>query len=562
KVRYKLDGGVNWRFAPRDVTTGQKRQRWSLNFRHNQIINETTHLNASGTFVSDKNFIKDFSHNLQDRLNQVLTTNATLSKRWPSTKNSITVNVSRTENLNNGDLEYTLPQISFSHTQSSLFSYDPKTNPRKKWYHDLFYNYGSNFVSRGSRRTIPGDSASTILRDVKTAWRHTAGLSLNSKIFKYIKYNQGISAEELWVPRYVDYRWVDSLNTAVADTVEGFRSRHTFNTSIGASTTIYGLFEIPFSPLRVIRHKMDPSISFSFSPDFSQPDFGYVQAFRDSLGRLRKYDRFAGNPYGGTSSSEARRMNISVANLFQGKLLRNGEEKKIDLFYLNFNTAYNFIADSLNWNSINSSLRARASSNFDFNLSTTHSFYEAGKRGTGNRNEFVWEDGFAMPRLLSVQFNARVHLKPPAKKDKEGEQVPVDTLDTTQEEYFEEALEDQSMRELRDFSLPWDLTTSFSYSINRNDINNIRRRLDANISAKIEITRNWRVQYTASVDLKSRQINYHSFNIYRDLHCWEMSFDWAPNPRGYSYFSLRIQVKSSALRDIKLTKTSAGRRVY
>jgi lipopolysaccharide assembly outer membrane protein LptD (OstA) len=556
--RYSLNGNVQGRYAPKDVTTGQRTQRWSLSFSHNQTINETTSFGARGSFQSDKSFVRDYSQNLNDRLNQILTTDGSLSKRWPNSKNSFNASASRTENLQTGDIDYTLPRLSFSHSQSNIIPYSSTASAERKWYHDLSYSYTSNFISRGSKKFQTTDS--TFRRDHSTGWQHRGGFFFNSKIFRYFKYNQTINFEELWVPRYMDYSFLDSLNNAVADTVEGFRARHTFSTSIGAATTFYGLFEIPLLPVKVIRHKMDPSISFSFSPNFTDPGFGYVQSFTDTSGRTRKFDRFAANPYGGTSSGEARSMNISVANLFQGKILRDGEEKKIDLFTMNLNTGYNFLADSLKWRNLSTNLRASASRNLDFNVSFLHSFYKPNYDGRGFRNEYVWENGFGLPRLLNVQLNSRVHIAPPPPKENAKTEVDstllADSLAMTQIGI------DPVTQELRDFKLPWDLTANFTYTYNKNDINNIQKRFDMNLAARLEITKNWRIQYTANFNLMEKVINYQSFNIYRDLHCWEMSFSWGPNPQGYSYFSFEIHLKEPALRDIKLTKSSGGSKVY
>jgi hypothetical protein len=54
-------------------------------------------------------------------------------------------------------------------------------------------------------------------------------------------------------------------------------------------------------------------------------------------------------------------------------------------------------------------------------------------------------------------------------------------------------------------------------------------------------------------------IVYQSFSIYRDLHCWEMSFNWQPSN---DYYSFQINVKEAVLRDIKMTKHPAGRAYY
>jgi hypothetical protein len=115
---------------------------------------------------------------------------------------------------------------------------------------------------------------------------------------------------------------------------------------------------------------------------------------------------------------------------------------------------------------------------------------------------------------------------------------------------------------LKEFKLPWDITTNFTYNYNKSNIRNPTKRFSANVSARIELTENWRIQYTTSLDLIGKKIDYQSFNIYRDLHCWEMSFAWGPNPQGYSFFTFEIRIKESVLKDIKLTKSSGGRRVY
>lgn len=556
--RYTLNGNLRGRYAPKDVTTGQRIQRWSVDFSHSQTLSETSTLNARGSFTSDKNFLQDYSHNQQDRLNQMLTTDVSFSKRWPSSRNNLTASASRTENLQNGDISYTLPRISFSHTQSNLFDFNPKTNPRKKWYHDLTYNYNSNFLSKGSKRLQI--NTGTYQKDSGMGWQHSGGLYLNSKILNYVKYNQNLQVEELWVPRYLEYTFIDSLNNTRTDTVNQFKARHTFKLGIGASTTIYGLIETPFLPIKMIRHKMDPTISFSFSPDFTDPAFGYVQSFQDSLGRTIKRDRFSGNPFGATSSAESRQMAISLNNFFQGKTFKNGEEKKIDLFYINFSTSHNFIADSLKWSDLQTNLRASATRDLDFSLSAVHSFYRPTSRGTGRRNEYVWEKGFELPRLITFRLNANIHIAPPPPKDKKSSVE--DTTQIADSLQIPDITVDPITEGLKNFTLPWDITAQFTYGLNKYDITKVRKNFDMTLAARLEITRNWRIQYSAAFNLLKWDINYQSFNIYRDLHCWEMSFSWGPNPRGYSFFTFQIHVKEPALRDIKLTKSSGGQRVF
>ena len=67
----------------------------------------------------------------------------------------------------------------------------------------------------------------------------------------------------------------------------------------------------------------------------------------------------------------------------------------------------------------------------------------------------------------------------------------------------------------------------------------------------IQLTENWRVNYNARFDLINQNLVSHTFSLYRDLHCWELSVNWTPN--GYAsgiYF--KLNVKSPNLKDLRL----------
>jgi len=556
--RYSFSGNIRGRFAPRDVLTGAKKQRWELTFSHRQTIGKTVSVNASGSFVSDRTFRQQYYNDIERRLDQSLTTSLVIRKNWPSSRNSLSLSMRRTENLQSGQIDYEIPNLSFSMPSRNLFPLKKGSGKRGAWYNEIKYNFNSNLLSRGSRKPIQDTSGvTTFLRTTKSGWRHNFSTSFSKKFFKYISTQEAFTFQEVWVPEYLNYRWVDSLNTAVADTVKRFRARHTFSTSISALTTLYGLWEIPFLPVKIIRHKMNPSISFNFTPDFSKPSYGYIQTFRDSTGREIKRDRFAGSLFGGTPTGAIQSMKISIQNFFQGKIIRDGKEKKINLFRLNFNSSYNFLADSLKWSDISTSLSATPSRNFNFRFSASHTFYRAGHGGKGKRNEYVWEKGrFSLPRLLRLSFSADLSLKPPEKKKIEA--------DTTQQSLYGLTTSIAGVKvldELRGFKLPWDLNLKFTYNYNRSDINNPTQNFNVIVRARLELTKNWRIDYNARIDLIRKNLNYQSFSIYRDLHCWEMFFSWQPTG-AFSSFRLEIRIKASALRDIKLTKTSRGRPVF
>ncbi|MFC1556273.1 hypothetical protein ACFL67_04235, partial [candidate division KSB1 bacterium] len=99
---------------------------------------------------------------------------------------------------------------------------------------------------------------------------------------------------------------------------------------------------------------------------------------------------------------------------------------------------------------------------------------------------------------------------------------------------------------------------NISYSYNSFNPDNVRKNIQANTNFDVKITKNWNVRHAARFDLVEKEIVYQDFQIYRDLHCWEMSFNWTPRGGSLSGFFLEIRIKDPNLRDIKIRKTDYG----
>ena len=101
--------------------------------------------------------------------------------------------------------------------------------------------------------------------------------------------------------------------------------------------------------------------------------------------------------------------------------------------------------------------------------------------------------------------------------------------------------------------IPWNLFIGFRYALNKynplfpSKTFSVTPRLDFNI------TKNWKINYNAEFDLISKTIIYHDFTFYRDLHCWEMRFDWTPSGARKGFFII-IKIKSPNFKDLKIEK--------
>ena len=75
----------------------------------------------------------------------------------------------------------------------------------------------------------------------------------------------------------------------------------------------------------------------------------------------------------------------------------------------------------------------------------------------------------------------------------------------------------------------------------------------ASLSGNVNITDKWKIGYNLKFDIKELDLSYANLSVYRDLHCWEMSFNWVPFG-GAKSWSFTINVKAPSLNSLKYEK--------
>jgi hypothetical protein len=577
-LRYAFRGSVSGSFTRKDFKVGDRRQRrWDLMIQHSQEISPTFRIAVNGTFSSDRNFYRELSNNRNQRLQQQLISNATITKSWPESRNNLTINLSQTTTLSNGGFNRSLPRISFTHSRRRLFS-PPQPRGRSqrpgslqsrqalKWYNNIYYQYSANFFNEQSRLN------DTSRVETKMQFTQDVAVQLSSpkKYFGWLSLNQSLRYREQWFDRRFEYSLDPSTNQVIADTVRGFSARREISYNLSANTTIYGMFRPRIGSLQGIRHVVRPTLSFSYTPDYTKAPFRYFTTLTDTLGREIVRSRFPGGTRGNVAN-----VSFAVSNLFQMKVGEGKKAKKFDLFNLDFRSGYNFVADSLRLSDLQSSLRANPTRNFAVIMSASHTFYQTDDSGR-RVNRFLFQDrGLLRPlRLRSVRADLRWQLsggpkRTPGRRLVSG-RVPVEqageTLSAEEEEESEElpAGSDRFEPEaaFRDFNISWRATFALSYSINRSNPTRTQRLSYLDVSGvEIQLTRNWRIGYRGRFDLIKKELVDHSFTFYRDLHEWEAMFRWTPVGRARGFF-LRIGLKAPILRDIKFEKQGGRRSVF
>ncbi|MFQ5707392.1 MAG: putative LPS assembly protein LptD [bacterium] len=583
-LRYKFRGSIGGSITRKSFPGGRSERRWDLRINHSQEINETTRLSVSASFVNNDNFYRDLSQNRQEVLRRQIVSNATLTKRWSEGKRSMTLNLSETRDLETGTHSRTLPnlQLSFSRSQIFPFTEDKRGSGRSrenaKWYNYLYYSYSGRFVNSISKASR--DNANTVVnRNAKHRLNFT--LSNPKKIFGWLSLTHSLNVNEDWVDRTRSFAFVDSTQTIAQTEDQGFAARHLFSYSTTANSKVYGQFNMHIGAIRAIRHVMTPSLSFTYQPNFSNDFWGYFQTVRDSSGnpvrdasgKVVKRDRF-----GGTPSVERNTLSFGLSNLFQMKLGEGERERKIDLFNLNFTGGYNFAADSLNWNNLNTAFRANPQNNVSLNINTRHSFYDFDRQTGRTVNKLLFNKGglFNFLRLVSFRFDARWTLKGRRKSEGESESGARSRTERPESERLEVSQVDReglptgegvgdrfdSQSAFSALNIPWRATLALSYSENKSNPNRPSRTAYIDLSnVEVQLTRNWRIGYRVRYDIERGDLADHRISFHRDLHCWEALFTWNPSGIGQGFY-FRINIKASHLSQIKIEKRGGTSSVF
>ena len=580
---YLLDGNVRYRLRDRlnghansswFISNLSHTRAWDLNLSHDQNLTPYLSVRARISYASSGDYYLNTSENQDTRLQQSMNSSINLAGKIPSWKDSYSVGLSYNQNLVTESGNGHLPVVTYRHGTRALLP-----QQRDGYLSQLQYSYSSKLdvpfsYSRGTEvsTTVPEIFKELPAIDVPleqssvefSEFEHRVGASHSAGISGPLKLgplalSPGLQLQEHWVDRYQDLRQTDgNLDTLE---VRGFARRLTFNANTSLSTKIYGLFRPHWGTLEALRHVITPSARLTYRPDFSAPEWGYID--HETVDATRyELDRFAGSMWGGTGSRRSLTLGGSLGNLFQAKVRRNEEEVKTDLLNVQSNLNYDFFAEEYSLGDISSRFSASPLQVFGITnlpvqglgleLSTVHDMYK--RDSQGNRiNRYIFLDGYGsgprLPRLQSFSFSTSLSFSGVTNRAES---------DTTSQLSEDPLLDRFDPRfDAVDMSIPWNGSLSLYYQESRFDPNNITRNawLSGNIS--FNFTRNWKITWRGRYDLSSHDLVSQQITVYRDLHCWEARFSWTPSGP-YESFFLKISVKSPTLRDLKLEKRSGG----
>ncbi len=556
--RYSYTGSVQGSYS--DFINGEstdpnfsEKIDWRIKWYHNQQMTPTLRFDANLEFVSS-NFLSRNVADFNDLLRNEIVSNATVSKTWEQSGNSMTLNYNRRQVIQTNDVYELLPAFSFNKAQSYPFR-DEFNTAEKAWYEFFGYSYSGLF--QNNRNRIGGNL------QIRGGIKHNINMDLSPKL-GYFSITPSFRYESRWYNKRIKEFAVTGSTGAdsiITDDVNEINFVRSFNVGVSASTKFYGMFNSPIPGIAAFRHTVTPSITYSFRPDYSSPGWGYYGSYKLSNGTEVKYNKFKREIFGGPASQKVSSLSFNVGNIFEMKTETDptdttAKEEKYQLLNLNFGMGYNFAADSLNFSDIRLTYRTQISDFFDFSGSNTFTLYDYS--GNASRvNKFLIDEGKGLLRMTNFNFTITTRLSGERLKSTETGK-PLAPTNKNDEFGLGEANKHNVYQGIYndrdpDFSIPWDIALTYTFNLSRPTAETEKKFSNINGSLNFNLTPNWKFSITGSYDLERKEFVAPQIRVSRDLHAWIMNFTW--NPIGtYQGYRFEIRIKAPQLQDIKITK--------
>ncbi len=540
-------------------------------------------------------------NNLDDYYSSSFTENTKSSSvnmtyKWPNSKWSMSTTATVNQRSADSTLSVSFPNFTITMSQTAPFKRKHAVGS-ERWYEKIKLSYSGKFQNSLTAREDEFFKKS-LVKDWRNGMSHSVPVSATFNLFKYINVTPSMTLNDRMYTSKIRQQWDPNASAVVRDTTYNFYNVFDFNFSLGFTTKLYGFFrplKIFGDKLNVIRHVITPTISFSASPDFSDPFWGYYgrYSYTDPQGELQtvKYSYFSHGLFGNAASGKSGSINFNIANNIEAKVRSDQDStgfKKISLIEnFTLSQSYNFAADSMRWSNLNTSLLLRITKGFNLNLSATWDVYkyELNSSGTPVRvNKLRLFNGGGWGRLASTgtsfsyTLNNSTFSKLFGRGKKKGGKDGDDNKQVNNERPRaanqrdgdgddDEGSQGSSEIQLNkdgymDWSFPWSLTFNYSLSYGYGSFNydkmeyNGRWTQNLSLNGTVSPTKAWHFSWSASYNFDQHKIAYMNCSVSREMHDFVMSASFVPFGN-YKSYSFHIAVKSSILSDLKYDKHSS-----
>ncbi len=559
--RYKYQGNLNISYSnikssDPEFPDYSKTEEFFVKWDHQQDpkARPNSRFSANVNAGTSNNFRNNFNSNTDDYLSNSFQSNISWSRRWRNRPYNLNASLRHSQNSQNESFNITLPDIGFNVNRFYPFKgLRKKKAGGQKWYEKIGVTYSTNLKNnlQATSEQMDLDSLDKLVNNMRNGLRHN--LSVNTSLKKWhLNLQPYFNLTDRWYLESYEKRWDEDRQKTMTDTIRGFNSAMDYNMGANLTTKLYGMYQFRenkvISNLKAVRHVITPSVGFGYRPAVGKRFESDID--NDSI--LEEYSPYDGTIFGAPSSVESGNVNFNLINNLEAKVRDPSDtsassSRKIKLLE-NFTMAssYDIFKDSLNWSPIRINARTSFLENkLNVRFTSTYDLYD---RSSGGQriDEFRWSRDRRLGHLTDAQLSLGGSFS-----SEKG--VSIENKDIEEEELKKIR---QNPQAFVNFNVPWTLNVNYNLRLNKQfregkDTTRITQSVD--LRGDFKVTDNWKVGVQTGYDFVAKELSYTTIDIYRDLGCWEMSFNWIPFGKRRSY-RFQINIKSPLLKDLKLKR--------
>ncbi|MEX0685775.1 MAG: putative LPS assembly protein LptD [Balneolales bacterium] len=553
----------------------------NLQVTHNQTLSPYARLSGN-IDLRTAEYNRRNSYDIEDRAEVTTSSRASYNYNHPENLFNLGVSANQRRNFDTDVTSLSGPDVTFSLRRFTPFQRSgPASDTR--WYESFNIRYQNQLRSRFNFN--PSDDSDvtfmealfnpSLYRQATGNLRHyDAGFQQNidasSSLLnsQFVNLTTSVSLSEYWYPHTIRQEFIpgglDTTGTQLPGSVErslerGFASARNFSTSASLGTTLYGISNMRIWKLQGFRHTMRPSLSFTYSPDFSDDFWGvYRDVQFNNAGDTRRYPIYEGSIIGGPGAGKQQSIGFSVSNIFETKHVERDSTGEVNeniiriIESLTANISYNLAAEQYNLSDLNMSARTSLVPSVNINTNFQFSFYD--RDDDGRRiDRYLWQDNNKVALLTNFRVNASTRFNGGEGQGLsfQGGSAPhyprhYDPYDQSIFHPVDDAFNDVPIEPM---VVPWSVNTSFQYSWQRTTTNDITRRATINNDLNIRVTPEWQLNTSLGYDFIGNQLTPSRFSITRNLHCWDLSFEWSPFG-DFQFYMFRLTVRDSQIQSL------------
>ncbi|MCB0520747.1 MAG: LPS-assembly protein LptD [Lewinellaceae bacterium] len=581
--RYKYRGGLALGFAyQRGEVEGKPvyDPSFNINWRHTQDAKAHPYRNFGGNITMQTNNYRQANNpDANSQLQSSISSNMNLTQRFDKPFD-LTASFNHSQNTQTRQVTVNFPTINFQ-TQT-LYPFKRRLQTGKERFYEKIQLRYTGEAKNTFTATDTTLFTKQTLDDAKYGVRHNLTTATSFNLLKYFTFTPSASYKEVWYFKTLDKTFdptiqavfdtvynedsteilevLDSARTKFGQVVEmenfGLKPFRQYNAGMSMSTKVFGTLLFKKGKLRGIRHVLTPTFGFSFTPDYTNPDWGYFKYVQTDLrdDEKMRYSIYENNRLSGFDqpATGGRQMLLTYgfANLLEAKLFskRDSTLKNVKLFNsISVNGNYNFAADSLNWSTVTISGNTNFFNNItSFRFGATLDPYDFNRKTGARINKYNLDTNGKLLRLTTWNFNFSTNITVKRLRDFiKGINTDEVVANQTDQENPNASQEQDLLSIFENFRIAHNFTVTQRYDTKSQKDTILISTHTLSSSGSIKLTDNWNVTVgNFGYDFQSKRITYPDFSFSRDLHCWEMGVSWRPYLGTYSFF---IRVKPGKL---------------